>query len=127
MDGLASKVNRANGFAAGCEAALGAAVNEVLTRRATPSVRALPKRLSHLGPSPNCGHSPIPNHDFRRSRIVVQLLTFEASCHDQASQWHFKLMSTTPRVSVKHQIMKNPDLSSRVHRVTFVPPASLYR
>ena len=54
-----SVTERRYGLAAGCEAALGAAVKCGAYQRATPSVRASPKRFSHLGPSPNRGHSPI--------------------------------------------------------------------
>ena len=47
-----SVTERRYGLAAGCEAALGAAVKGGAYQRATPSVRALPKRFNHFRAKP---------------------------------------------------------------------------
>ena len=81
-----SVTERRYGFAAGCEAALGAAVKCGACQRATPSVLALPKRFNHLGPSPSRGHSPITTYDLSgeaKPRLTsggkaVATITFEA-------------------------------------------------
>ena len=95
-----SVTQRRYGFAAGCEAALGAAVKCGATRRATPSIRALPKRFSHLGPSPNRGHSPITNHDLpaRQSHAHIRR---QSRCHDLLLRQGLQYLPWHPRAAPK--------------------------